>query len=35
MGQAPDRQACIFAGLPKSVPCTLVNKVPDWAVVEY
>merc|ERR1711997_1433093 len=27
MGQAPDRQACIFAGLPKSVPCTMVNKV--------
>jgi len=27
MGQAPDRQASIFAGLPKSVPCTMVNKV--------
>merc|ERR1711981_550230 len=27
MGQAPDRQACIFADLPKSVPCTMVNKV--------
>jgi len=27
MGQAPDRQAALFAGLPKSVPCTAVNKV--------
>jgi len=27
MGQAPDRQAAIFAGIPESVPCTLVNKV--------
>jgi len=27
MGQAPDRQAVLFAGLPKSVPCTMVNKV--------
>ena len=27
MGQAPDRQAAIFAGLPSSVPCTMVNKV--------
>lgn len=27
MGQAPDRQASLFAGLPKSVPCTMVNKV--------
>lgn len=26
-GQAPARQAAIFAGLPKSVPCTTVNKV--------
>jgi len=27
MGQAPDRQASLFAGIPNSVPCTLVNKV--------
>lgn len=27
MGQAPDRQAALFAGLPKSVPCTMINKV--------
>jgi len=27
MGQAPDRQAALFAGLPDSVPCTMVNKV--------
>jgi len=27
MGQAPDRQAALFAGLPHSVPCTAVNKV--------
>lgn len=27
IGQAPARQAAIFAGLPKSVPCTTVNKV--------
>ena len=27
MGQAPDRQAAIFAGIPDSVPCTMVNKV--------
>ncbi len=26
-GQAPDRQAAIFAGIPTSVPCTMVNKV--------
>ena len=26
MGQAPDRQAAIFAGIPQSVPCTMVNK---------
>ena len=26
MGQAPDRQAMLGAGIPKSVPCTLVNK---------
>ena len=26
-GQAPDRQAALFAGLPTSVPCTMVNKV--------
>jgi acetyl-CoA C-acetyltransferase len=27
LGQAPARQAAIFAGLPNSVPCTTVNKV--------
>ncbi|MFC1564317.1 thiolase family protein [candidate division KSB1 bacterium] len=27
LGQAPARQAAIFAGLPKSVDCTTVNKV--------
>jgi acetyl-CoA C-acetyltransferase len=27
LGQAPDRQATLFAGLPSSVPCTMVNKV--------
>lgn len=27
MGQAPARQAALFAGLPNSVPCTTVNKV--------
>ncbi len=27
LGQAPARQAAIFAGLPKSVPCTTINKV--------
>ena len=27
MGQAPDRQAALFAGLSNSVPCTAVNKV--------
>ena len=27
MGQAPARQAAIFAGLPNTVPCTTVNKV--------
>lgn len=27
MGQAPARQAALFAGLPDSVPCTTVNKV--------
>ena len=27
MGQAPARQAAIYAGLPKSVPCTTLNKV--------
>lgn len=27
MGQAPDRQAALFAGLSKSVPCTMINKV--------
>jgi acetyl-CoA C-acetyltransferase len=25
--QAPDRQAALFAGLPTSVPCTMINKV--------
>ena len=27
VGQAPARQASIFAGIPKGVPCTTVNKV--------
>ena len=27
VGQAPDRQAALFAGIPQSVPCTMVNKV--------
>ncbi len=27
LGQAPARQAAIFAGLPQSTPCTTVNKV--------
>lgn len=27
VGQAPARQAAIFAGLPKSVPCMTINKV--------
>ncbi len=27
VGQAPARQAAIFAGLPESVPCTTINKV--------
>jgi acetyl-CoA C-acetyltransferase len=27
LGQAPARQASIFAGVPKEVPCTTVNKV--------
>ncbi|MBV6479062.1 MAG: Acetyl-CoA acetyltransferase [Ignavibacteria bacterium] len=27
MGQAPARQAAIYAGLPDSVPCTTINKV--------
>ena len=27
MMQAPDRQAALFAGLPQSVPCTMINKV--------
>jgi acetyl-CoA C-acetyltransferase len=27
MGQAPARQAAIFAGLPKETPCTTINKV--------
>ena len=27
LGQAPARQAAIFAGLPDSVPCTTINKV--------
>jgi acetyl-CoA C-acetyltransferase len=26
-GQAPARQAAIYAGIPDSVPCTTVNKV--------
>src|SRR4051812_16154878 len=27
VGQAPARQAAIFAGLPHTVPCTTINKV--------
>lgn len=27
VGQAPARQAALFAGLPESVPCTTINKV--------
>ncbi|MCY4523661.1 MAG: thiolase family protein [Halobacteriovoraceae bacterium] len=27
VGQAPARQAAIFAGLPESIPCTTINKV--------
>src|SRR5919197_1835392 len=27
VGQAPARQAALFAGLPQSVPCVTVNKV--------
>ena len=27
VGQAPARQAAIFAGVPKNVPCTTINKV--------
>ena len=27
MGQAPDRQAALFAGIPVSTPCTAINKV--------
>ena len=27
VGQAPARQAALYAGLPKSVPCTTINKV--------
>jgi acetyl-CoA C-acetyltransferase len=27
VGQAPARQAAIFAGLPNSIPCTTINKV--------
>lgn len=27
LGQAPARQAAIFAGIPNSVPCTTINKV--------
>jgi acetyl-CoA C-acetyltransferase len=27
VGQAPARQAAIFAGLPKEIPCTTINKV--------
>src|SRR5438067_1519434 len=27
VGQAPARQASIFAGIPNTVPCTTVNKV--------
>jgi acetyl-CoA C-acetyltransferase len=27
VGQAPARQAALFAGLPKETPCTTINKV--------
>ena len=27
LGQAPARQAAVFAGLPANVPCTTINKV--------
>ena len=27
LGQAPARQAAIFAGIPDTVPCTTINKV--------
>ena len=27
IGQAPARQACVYAGLPKAVPCTTIGKV--------
>src|SRR5210317_958666 len=27
LGQAPAKQAAIFAGIPSTVPCTTVNKV--------
>ncbi len=27
LGQAPARQAALFAGLPRSIPCTTINKV--------
>ena len=27
MGQAPARQAALFAGLPESIPCTTIKKV--------
>src|SRR5215470_8882010 len=27
VGQAPARQAALFAGLPDTVPCTTINKV--------
>ena len=27
LGQAPARQAAIFAGLPHNIPCTTINKV--------
>ena len=27
LGQAPARQAAIFAGLPSDIPCTTINKV--------
>ena len=30
LGQAPARQAAIFAGLPNTVPCSTVNKA-EWA----
>ena len=32
VGQAPARQAAIYAGIPNTVPCTTINKVPAMVV---